>query len=191
DCLAGGVDTIEHAATIEDDMIPLFLENPKTFRGYVSIVPTLAAAKAIHENEDALTPTPGNRIIIENSRMVAQGSVDALRTALEHGIPVGIGTDASVPFVTPYNTYQELIFFQDYTDLSNADLIDIATKQTAEIINVGKITGTLDEGKSADFMVLSKNPLDNLKNLKRPVAVVSSGVYYDKPAYKEMQGVKN
>ncbi len=191
DCLAAGVDTIEHAATIEDDMIELFLDNPNTLRGYVSIIPTLAAARAIHENKEYLIESKEHDIIIENSQLIAQESINALKTAIEKGIKVGIGTDSSVPFVTPYNTYQELLFFKEVTNISNERIIEIATKDTAEIINIDKITGTLDEGKSADFIVLDKNPLDDLSNIKKPCYVVAQGKFYNNPSYKEISGVKN
>lgn len=189
DCLAAGVDTIEHAGTIEDDMIDLFLHNPKTLRGYVSIVPTLAAANAIHQHKDQMIPSPGNDIIIENSRLTAEGSYNALRTAVKYGIKVGIGTDASVPYVPPYNTYKELILFQECTGLGNLEIIDIATRETAEVIAADSYTGTLDAGKAADFIILKADPLESLNNLKRPEGVVAAGRYYDKPAYKEINGV--
>lgn len=191
DCLAAGVDTIEHGGTIEDDMIDLFLHNPKTLRGYVSLIPTLSAANAIWDNRDKLIASSGNAIIIENSRLISEGCTNGLKTAIQHGIKVGIGTDSSVPFVTPYNTYQELVFFQQATGLSNLEVIHIATRETAEIIAADRYTGTLDVGKSADFIILASDPLKNLQNLKRPVGVVAAGKYYDKPSYKEIQGIDN
>lgn len=188
DCLEAGVDTIEHAATIEPDMIERFLHNPAALRGYTAVIPTLLAGGALHEHP--FEDTPANRIVMANSRHVAQGSDNAMKTAVEHGIHVGIGTDSSVPYCTPYNTYMELVKMQELTGLSALEVIDYATRETAEILNIGDVTGTLDVGKSADFIVLTKNPLDDLHNIKRPEQVVAMGRYYPKPRFKEYPGIE-
>lgn len=188
DCLEAGVDTIEHAATIEPDMVEHFLHNPKALRGYTAIIPTLLAGGALHEHPCEDTPT--NRIIMANSRYVAKGSDNAMKTAAETGIMVGVGTDSSVPFCTPYNTYMELVKMQKLTGLSAPEIIDIATRETAEILNIDKETGTLDAGKAADFIVLAKNPLDDLHNIKKPEQVVARGRHLAHPSFKEYPGIE-
>ena len=45
------------------------------------------------------------------------------------------------------------------------DTIVAATKTGAEMLKVGDITGTLEVGKSADLLVLSKNPMENIRNI--------------------------
>lgn len=187
DCLEAGVDTIEHGATIEPDMVEHFLHNPKALRGYTSVVPTLLAGGALHEH--SFEDTAANRIVMENSRHVAKGSDNAMKTAVEHGIPVAIGTDSSVPYCTPYNTYMELVKMQELTGISALETIDYATKGTAEVLNISDITGTLDVGKSADFIVLGKNPLEDLHNIKKPEQVVAMGRHYPNPKFKEYPGI--
>ncbi len=188
DCLEAGVDTIEHASTIMPDMVEKFLHNPKALRGYTAVIPTLLAGGAMHEHpyED----TPANRIIMENSRYVAKGSDNAMKTATENGIAVGVGTDSSVPFCTPYNTYMELVKMQQLTGLDSLGIIDIATRETAMILNIDKETGTLDKGKAADFIVLDKNPLEDLRNIKKPGQVVARGRHYAHPSFKEYPGIE-
>lgn len=188
DCLEAGVDTIEHAATIEPDMIEHFINNPNSLRGYTAVIPTLLAGGALHEH--TVEDTPANRVIMANSRHVSEGSNNAMKTAVKHGISVGIGTDSSVPYCTPYNTYMELVKMQQLTNLPALDVIDYATKGTAEILGIGDITGTLQVGKSADFIVLAKNPLDDLHNIKRPEQVVAMGKHYPNPHFKEYPGIE-
>ena len=188
DCLEAGVDTIEHAATIEPDMIEHFINNPNSLRGYTAVIPTLLAGGALHEH--TVEDTPANRVIMANSRHVSEGSNNAMKTAIKHGISVGIGTDSSVPYCTPYNTYMELVKMQQLTNLPALDVIDYATKGTAEILGIGDITGTLQVGKSADFIVLAKNPLDDLHNIKRPEQVVAMGKHYPNPHFKEYPGIE-
>ena len=164
------------------------LHNPKALRGYTAVIPTLLAGGAMHEHpyED----TPANHIIIANSRYVAQGSNNAMKTSVENGIAVGVGTDSSVPFCTPYNTYMELVKMQQLTNLDALEIIDIATRETAMILNIDNETGTLDKGKAADFIVLDKNPLEDLKNIKKPEQVVARGRHYAHPSFKEYPGIE-
>ena len=79
DCLEAGVDTIE------PDMVEHFLHNPNALRGYTAVVPTLLAGGALHDHP--FEDTPANRIVMANSRHVAEGSENAMRTAVEQGIP--------------------------------------------------------------------------------------------------------
>ncbi len=182
DALAGGVDTIEHGGVIEDDMIALFKNNPKTLRGYTSVIPTIMAGLSVLSND--FTDTKENRIIMENGKIVADGCKDALKKAVANGIPVGVGDDASVPGVTHYNLYKELVQFEKVGGLTKLEVIEKATKETAQIINIYSETGSLDVGKSADFIVLDKNPLDDLNNIYKPKHVVARGNRIMQPQFK-------
>ncbi len=184
EALRAGVDTIEHGGFIPEEMVPLFLDNPKTYRGYAALCPTLSAAKALTGNADQFIPSKENKIMLINAEMVAKGCADGLRSAIEHGIKVFIGSDASVPFVSHYNTYKELVYYKEETDLTELEIIDIATKQTSEILNVAEETGTLDVGKSADFIVLADDPRKDLTILKNPVHIISLGNFIKTPQPK-------
>lgn len=47
------------------------------------------------------------------------------------------------------------------------ETIVAATKSGADMLQVSDITGTLEEGKYADLIVLEKNPLDNIENINK------------------------
>ncbi len=44
-------------------------------------------------------------------------------------------------------------------------MIMAATKNGAEMLKIDDITGTVEAGKFADLLILSKNPLEDVKNL--------------------------
>ena len=44
-------------------------------------------------------------------------------------------------------------------------MIMAATKNGAEMLKIDDITGTIEAGKFADILVLSKNPLEDVENL--------------------------
>ena len=45
------------------------------------------------------------------------------------------------------------------------DTICAATKNGADMLLVGDVTGTLEEGKFADLLVIEGNPLENIRNI--------------------------
>lgn len=187
--LKAGVDTIEHGADFDEEIAQLFLKNPKALRGYTSLIPTLSAAKGLVNNKDKFVDSPGNKVILANAKLIADGCIAGFQKALKYDIKVGVGTDSSVPYVTPYNTYKELVFFKENSNLSNTEIIEIATKQTADILNVGDVTGELKTGMDADFIVLDKNPLDDLNNIKDPTHVINRGYFIENPSYKKVKGI--
>lgn len=186
--LLAGVDTVEHGSIITDDLIPLFKNNTKALRGYTSLVPTLSAF-FIPDLEHKLKPTEENHIIIENTKLIGEQVKKGFLTALANQIAIGVGNDASIPRVTHYDLYKELLYMQSFSQLSNVELIHMATVDTAKIIGLDSIVGSLDQGKSADFIVLRDNPLQDLNNLYKPRHVVIRGHMILKPKFKTFKDV--
>jgi imidazolonepropionase-like amidohydrolase len=54
-----------------------------------------------------------------------------------------------------------------------------ATRNGAELLKIDN-AGTLESGKSADFIVLDANPLDDIKNTRKISAVYLRGVAVDR-----------
>lgn len=53
--------------------------------------------------------------------------------------------------------------FVEKAGISNMDTIVAATKDGAEMLKVGDITGTLEAGKFADLLVIEGNPLEDIR----------------------------
>ncbi len=129
-------------------------------------------------------------VVQENGEIIRDGMIAGLKTAVNEGIAVGMGTDASVPFVPQYEFWRELIYYQHFAGVTNKHAINIATEQNAKLLGIGAMTGTLEVGKSADFIVLNDNPLYDLTALENVVHVVYRGNIIKEPAYKKVKALE-
>jgi len=68
-------------------------------------------------------------------------------------------------------------------------VIVAATRNGAEFLHI-QDTGTLQAGKSADFMVLDANPLDDIHNIRSARYVIANGVMYPTAKLWESVGFK-
>ncbi len=185
EALLGGVDSIEHGAKITKDLVNLFKNNPNSLNGYTTLVSTLSAPMDICElgtKELKLTD-----IIQQNGLMIRDSMIEGLRTAVANEIPIAMGTDAGVPFVAHYEFWKELVYYQHFTGISNKQAINIATEGNAKLLGVDDVTGTLEIGKSADFIVFDENPLEDLMVLEHPVHIIFRGNIIKNPSYKKVK----
>ena len=123
--------------------------------------------------------THSTEIQVVNGRIVFEGIVSAAKQALEQGIPVGLGTDSACPYVTQYDMWRELVYFERIVGASRQLALHSATLGNASIIGLGDETGSIEVGKSADMIVLDANPLDDLEALRNVRRVMVRGKFAD------------
>ncbi|KJD39029.1 amidohydrolase [Paenibacillus polymyxa] len=185
--LKGGVDTIEHGAEMDEEIIRLYQNNPRALKGYTALIPTLQAGYPIAKLDTSLTKV--NETVKENSRLVYDSMLKGLRQAVEHEIKIGIGTDAAMSYVTHYDMWRELDHHMRQTKLNAGQVIERATKSNAEILGIDHLTGSIDIGKQADLIVLEHNPLDNIKALSNVAMVMVRGNLIPTPSVTRIQEV--
>ena len=180
--LENGVDTIEHGAKPDAEILRLFKE-----RG-AALVATLSPALpfALFDREVSNC----TEIAQFNGKIVFDGIIDCARACVEQGIPVGLGTDTGCPYVTHYGMWRELNYFHKFCGVSNAFALYTATCRNAEIAGVGDQLGTVEPGKLADLIVTEGNPLENLQALRNVSVVVTGGKIIDHPKVKKMPQVE-
>lgn len=180
--LENGVDTIEHGAKPDEHMLSLFKEKDAALVATIS--PALPYALF------NLDVSKCGEIAQYNGKIVFDGIVECAKQCLDSGIPVGLGTDTGCPFVTHYDMWRELNYFHKYCGVSNAFALHTATKRNAEIVGLGNVTGSIEEGKCADFVVTENNPLENIEALRNIDMVVIRGKLIRNPKVKKMKKVE-
>ncbi len=180
--LENGVDTIEHGAKPDEDIIRLFKE--KNAALICTISPALPYA-LMDRSISGITETEQY-----NGNVVFRGVIDCANACLEAGIPVGLGTDTGCPYITHYDMWRELYYFTKYCNVSNAFALHTATMVNASIAGIDDIAGCISPGKSADFVVTEKNPLEDICALRNISMVVTRGKVFDAPYVKKMEEVE-
>jgi len=64
--------------------------------------------------------------------------------------------------------------------LTNMEALQTATRNPARYFGILDQTGTIEEGKSADLVLLDADPLADIRNTQQISAVVSRGRYYSR-----------
>ena len=177
--LENGVDSIEHGAVLTPELVKLFKER--------SAVDVCTISPAVPYALFDRSLTNATELSQYNGEIVLKGIVSCAKTSLENNIPVGLGTDTACPFVTHYDMWRELEYFHLYTGVSRSFALCTATLKNAQILGIEKETGTVEQGKSADFIAVKGNPLLDLSVLRSPVAVVFRGKLYNHPKVKKME----
>ncbi len=174
--LENGVDSIEHGAKPDDEMIKLFKDKG------AFLCTTISPAVPYALFDRALT----NATEVEqyNGNIVFEGIVECSKAALANDIPVVLGNDVGCPWITQYDFWRELCYFHKYTGVSNQFALYTATKRSAELAGIGDITGSIEKGKCADMIVTKENPLDNLGALRHVDMVIARGKLIDNPKVK-------
>ena len=180
--LENGVDSIEHGAKLDDDMIRLFKERGAFL--CTTISPALPYALFDRSVSNA------SEVEQYNGNVVFEGIVDCAKAALENDIPVVLGNDVGCPWITQYDFWRELYYFHKYVGVSNAFAIYTATSRSAELAGIGDITGSIEKGKAADMIVTAENPLEDLRALRDLEMVVARGSIIDHPKIKKRKQVE-
>ena len=180
--LRSGVDTIEHGAKADDEMLSLFKEHN------AALVATLSPALPFALFDRSVSNA--TELSQYNGTVVFEGIIDCAKKCLEAGVSVGLGTDTGCDFVTHYNTWMELQLFHKYCGVSNAFALYTGTKKNAEIAGIGDVTGSIEPGKCADMIVTARNPLDDLSALADVELVMARGRLYEHPKVKKIEKVE-
>lgn len=168
-----GVDTIEHPLHMNPEIIRTMARSDTAF------VPTLTAFHNVTSTGYPPAGIPAGGFYYTLSRRFPvdhEQHMEMVSLAHKAGIPIGVGTD--IPFENewryPRDYYVEIGFLKE-AGMSDAEVLASATRVGADILGLGDRLGTLEKGKLADILIVGKNPLQDIQNLRDVRHVIAAG----------------
>lgn len=140
-----------------------------------------AVQKMREEAEKAGRPLPP---IVPPDFVVGRRALDNQLAFLKHVLDVGgkvvPSTDCgAAPNQVPgFSLHRELALFAE-AGISNARVIELATRVAAEVLRKQDEVGTLVSGKRADLLILDADPIADIHNTRALHAVLKDGRPYD------------
>jgi imidazolonepropionase-like amidohydrolase len=189
--MRSGIDGFAHGVRdqdVDDEFIALLKQRPDVF-----VIPNLPDRGTIEDSTwlgETVPPEEIQRMSDALANMTPQAARSArelyevqarnLAKLNEAGVRIGFGTDAGI--TVGWNAHTELADMVA-AGMTPAQAIVAATRTSAEILRLDQM-GTLAPGKSADFIVLDANPLDDIKNTRRINKVYLRGQEVNRAALK-------
>ncbi len=183
----GGVDILAHAPYLVWEGSPPTDSFPKRARGdFLGVAAQSPAIERLlarmRDRGTMLNPTvwifEEGQPVDSVSRARAPWMYAVTKRAAALGVPIVAGTDGlfgvrgdSLPAL-----HRELELLVTRGGLTPMQAIVSATRNGARAIGVERTSGTLEEGKAADLLLLDANPLDDITATRRIRAVIKAGV---------------
>jgi len=155
-CLAAGVDTIEHGVQLSDDDIQQFKAKG------IYLIPTLYHYQLEREHDARKY----------GGHTVAEISEQNFRRAVAAGVKIGFGTGVG-PF--PHGTQMKEFAYMVKFGMTPAQAIRAATIVDAQMMGWEANVGSIERGKFADLVAVCGDPLADITELERVKFVMKGG----------------
>jgi imidazolonepropionase-like amidohydrolase len=178
--IRAGVDAFSHGIRdrdIDDELVAMFKQRPS-----LVLIPNLPD-RGVKVDSSWLRPSlPAGEFAkleaanTDRPKVQALYGIQARNLAKLNaaGVRITLGTDGN----RPWGPHEEMLDMVS-AGMTPMQVIVAATRNSAEFLRLAD-AGTLQAGKSADFIVLDANPLDDITNTRRILTVILRGAAVDR-----------
>ena len=159
-----GVHCIEHGTYLSDDTLRLMKEKG------VYLDPTITAVVDMSDPEGEYD----NPILQMRGKAMLPTVREMTAKAWKMGIKIVAGTDTTYFDKNNRTMADEIIELSD-AGMGPMEAIKAGTSVSAEELGVDKRTGSIRVGYEADFVVIDRSPLENIRHIGDVVMVVNNG----------------
>ncbi|HTB92639.1 MAG TPA: amidohydrolase family protein [Candidatus Sulfotelmatobacter sp.] len=168
-----GVDSIEHAYTVPDDVLKMMAEK------HIYLVPTDGTLQTFEEMSfGTRVPSAQEKSdFVKTFKPFVDGEQDRLKRANKLGVPIASGSDMYLTMPGMTRGQASLLMYEAYAEAGMApmEIIRAATSNAAELLGMQKEIGTLEAGKLADIIAVTGNPLKDVRALEHAKFVMKGG----------------
>lgn len=166
-----GASSIEHSTFLDKEIDEQLIE--KGIYVVPTFLPYMNYALYGEENNQLMDTVLAARAIVSEKKT-------RFREAYEMGVKIAFGRDSGGFLMDQGRFVEEMLFMED-AGMSRADIINSATRNAADLLGISDITGTIEDGKDADLVILRSNPLDDLKAFEESLdGVYARGVFVER-----------
>nr|WP_283630979.1 amidohydrolase family protein [Alteromonas macleodii] len=165
--IEAGVDSIEHGTYMDDEIRNLMKKHGTYY------VPTILAGKFVADKAkiDGFFP----ELVRPKAAAIGPLIQNTFEQAHKAGVKIAFGTDSGVS--AHGDNAQEFSLMVE-AGMKPADALLSATVNSANLLGISDILGTLEEGKLADIVAVQGNPLDDISLMESVSFVMKDGVVY-------------
>ena len=182
--LRAGIDAFAHGVRdrdIDDEIVGLFKARPNVI--LVPNLPDRGVATDLGWLRESVPAAELQRLqaaSTDRPQVQAAFGIQARNLAKLNaaGVRIALGTDGNTPW-GPHAEMADMVA----AGMTPAQVIVAATRNSAQLLKLTD-AGTLEAGKSADFIVLDANPLDDITNTRRIASVYLRGAAVDRAAFR-------
>lgn len=122
----------------------------------------------------------------EHDKNVIKYSMNNLKKLHDYGVKIALGTDNMLEVLPGNIVHKELEYYVE-AGLTEMEALVTGTHNSAEYLGILDKTGTVEEGKKADLILLDSDPLEDIQNISNINAVFKDGdIVYSKAGSRQI-----